>query len=263
MASVRLRPPHIERHTPTPRRPARWAAPLVLAAILACEAAPRAQEEQGPYRSEVDEGLGIAVAIVVDNSGSMEDGAPGDGQPKYEVAREAVREMLAATDSFVASRPDLPVKVALFHFAGRAEVVLPVQPYDAALVSEALDRIPFPDGSTAIGRAMRLATEELYRSGVFRKYMVVITDGENTAGPDPAEEAAVIHRRSGRSVRMHFVAFDTDPAKFGFLREVDGGVLAAADAASLREGLDELYRREILAEAPKVEPPPQEPDSAR
>jgi len=46
--------------------------------------------DDAPYQAEVDEGVGAAVAILVDTSGSMKEPAPGDSRPKYVVAREAL-----------------------------------------------------------------------------------------------------------------------------------------------------------------------------
>jgi Mg-chelatase subunit ChlD len=189
------------------------------------------------------------VVIVLDNSGSMEGPAAGDAEPKYRVARRSLQEMLAVTDSFSALNPELPVKVGLFWFSGNVRRVLPIEPYNPARVTEALSQIPEPNGSTAIGTAMHAAREELYRSGTFRKHMVVITDGENTDGPSPSSVGREIFRYSEGSVQLHFVAFDTDPGKFGFLSEVDGTLLAASNADLLRSGLDELYRTGILAES--------------
>ena len=213
-------------------------------------------EPAGPYVSEVDEGLGIAVVIVLDNSGSMERPAAGDTEPKFQVARRSIEEMLAVTDSFSALNPELPVKVGLFWFSGNVRRVLPIELYDPARVTEAVSQIPGPDGATAIGTAMHAAREELYRSGVFRKHMVVITDGENTDGPSPSAVAREIFRYSEGSVQLHFVALDTDPEKFGFLSGVDGTLLAASNADLLRSRLDQLYRTGILAESMEgVEPP--------
>src|SRR5206468_8590771 len=65
--------------------------------------------DAAPYQAEVEEGLGAAVAILIDTSGSMRDNAPGDTRPKYVVAEEALEAMLDATDAFVARRPDFPI----------------------------------------------------------------------------------------------------------------------------------------------------------
>src|SRR5690349_4955533 len=66
-----------------------------------------------PYQAEVDEGIGAALAILVDTSGSMKERAPGDSRPKYVVAQEALEAMLDATDAFVARRPDFPIKIGV------------------------------------------------------------------------------------------------------------------------------------------------------
>ena len=95
---------------------------------------------------------------------------------------------------------------------------------------------------------MTVARPELYRGGTYRKYLIVVTDGENTTGRDPARVARRIYRKSEGAVQIYFVAFDTDPASFSFLKEVGGDVLAAGNGAELRSALDEIYQGKILAE---------------
>ena len=51
-------------------------------------------------------------------------------------------------------------------------------------------------------------------------------------------------------MQIYFVAFDTSPEKFAFLKEVGGDVLGAGTGAELRKALDDVYRGKILAEAP-------------
>lgn len=201
------------------------------------------------YRSAGDEGLGAAVAIVIDNSGSMNEPAQGDSRPKYLVAREAVAEMLAATDSFAVSHPDFPVKVGLYRFASGVTRVVNIQPYDREALRAALLGMPLPNGGTAIGEALDAARRDLYGAGVIRKYILVITDGENTMGRAPEKVAREIARRSEGAVRMHFVAFDVDADKFSFVRDLHGEVLGAGNAIALRASLDTIYRGKILAEA--------------
>ena len=206
-------------------------------------------ESSAPYQAEVDEGLGAAVAILVDTSGSMDEEAPGDSRPKYIVAREALETMLAATDAFVAKRPDFPIKIGIYSFSSHVTTELPIQPYNEVAVRGALSRLPEPGGGTAIGEAMRAARPDLYRAGVFRKYLLVVTDGENTAGRSPDDIARDIFRKSEGAVQTYFVAFDTDPGKFAFLKDVGGDVIAAGSGAELRMALDGVYQGKILAEA--------------
>jgi hypothetical protein len=113
----------------------------------------------------------------------------------------------------------------------------------------ALDAMPEPDGGTAIGNAMDEARADLYRAGTFRKYILVVTDGENTTGRSPRRVAQEINRRSEGAVRMYFVAFDIDADRFAFLRDVRGEVVGARNGDALRERLDEIYRGKILSEA--------------
>jgi Mg-chelatase subunit ChlD len=205
--------------------------------------------EEAPYQAEIEEGVGAAVAILIDTSGSMENRAPGDTRSKYLVALAAVAEMLDATDAFLERRPDFAIRVAVLSFASQPWRILPIQPYDPEAVRQGLARVPQPGGGTAIGEAMRAARPELYRSGVYRKYLVVVTDGENTSGRRPSHVAREIHRKSEGAVQVYFVAFDTSAAKFSFLQEVGGEVIPARNAEQLRAALDEIYQGKILAEA--------------
>ena len=236
-------------------------APALLSLILllpACEpelasdepaSRPPSARSNEPYRSEVQEGLGVALDIVLDNSGSMADTARGDPRPKYIVAREAIERMLDATDSAVAKRPDFPVVIALHAFTDEVRTVLPMQPYNRDSVSAALARVPRPGGGTAIGRGIDEARKALYRSGVYRKNILVVTDGENTSGPSPSSVAREVFERSEGGVRLYFVAFDVDAAKFSFVHLVKGEVIGAANARALGAALDSLYQGRVLAEA--------------
>ena len=233
------------------------AAAALLPAMLACDANRRANrdadaERAAPYQADVEEGLGAAVAILVDTSGSMKDDVPGDSRPKFVVAREALETMLDATDAFVARRPDFPIKIGIYSFSSGVSTQLPIQAYDRAAIRDALTRLPRPGGGTAIGEAMRAARPDLYRAGVFRKYLLVLTDGMNTSGRSPDAVARDIFRRSDGAVQIHFVAFDTDPQKFAFLKGVGGDVIGAGNSAELRTALDGVYQGRILAEAATV-----------
>jgi Mg-chelatase subunit ChlD len=232
----------------------------LLAIASACDTRQRGQrpgnvppadeaESAAPYQAEVEEGLGAAVAILVDTSGSMRETAPGDTRPKYAVAQEALAAMLDATDAFVKKRPDFPIKIGIYSFSSGASVRLPIQPYDRELVRSTVARLPRPGGGTAIGEALRTASPDLYRAGVFRKYLLVVTDGENTAGRNPEDVARDIFRKSEGAVQIYFVAFDTSPEKFAFLKQVGGDVIGAGGGAELRTALDGIYQGKILAEA--------------
>ena len=210
----------------------------------------RSEEDAAPYQASVDEGLGAAVAILIDTSGSMREKAAGDNRPKYVVAHEAIEAMLDATDAFVKKRPDFPIKVGIYSFSSNVRTLRPIQSYDRAAIRQALDDLPRPGGGTAIGEALREARPDLYRAGVFRKYLLVVTDGDNTSGRDPEAVAREIFSKSQGAVQVYFVAFDTTPQKFAFLKEVGGDVIGAGTGDELHKALDGIYQGKILAEAP-------------
>jgi Mg-chelatase subunit ChlD len=212
--------------------------------------------DDAPYQAEVDEGVGAAVAILVDTSGSMKEPAPGDTRPKYVVAKEALEAMLDATDAFIARRPDFPIKIGVYTFSSSVRVQRPIQLYDKAAVRATIENLPRPGGGTAIGDAMREARPDLYRAGVFRKYLLVVTDGDNTNGRAPDEVAREIFRKSEGAVQTYFVAFDTSPEKFAFLKQAGGDVIGAGTGAELKTALDGIYQGKILAEAPGGEREP-------
>ena len=233
------------------------AATLALLLLAGCgpnrrrdrEAAQDPSAAEAPYQAEVEEGLGAAVAILVDTSGSMKERAPGDSRPKYVVAQEALEAMLDATDAFVSKRPDFPIKIGIYTFSSSVRTQRPIQPYDRVALRATIENLPRPGGGTAIGEALREARPDLYRAGVFRKYLLVVTDGENTNGRAPDEVARDIFRKSEGAVQIYFVAFDTSPQKFAFLKEVGGDVIGASSAPELRAALDGIYQGKILAEA--------------
>jgi Mg-chelatase subunit ChlD len=258
----------------TLERTFRWTAWASVAAVLvlplmllACDSRARrersakgsaapAPDSSAPYQAEVDESLGAAVAILVDTSGSMKDRAPGDSRPKYAVAQDSIEAMLDATDAFVKRRPDFPIKIGLYSFSSSVRTLLPIQPYHRGALHRALSSLPGPGGGTAIGDALREARPDLYRAGVFRKYLLVVTDGENTRGRAPDDVARDIWEKSGHGVQVYFVAFDTSPDKFAFLKEVGGDVIGAGTGAELRTALDGIYQGKILAEAAGAEREP-------
>jgi Mg-chelatase subunit ChlD len=246
--------------------PGLWAG-LSVSVILGCQpaghrndapaaAARDRAESDAPYQAEVEEGLGAAVAILVDTSGSMKDRAAGDSRPKYVVAHEALEAMLDATDAFIARRPDFPIKIGVYSFASSVRTLRPIGPYDRSAVRSTLAMLPRPGGGTAIGDAMRAARPDLYRAGVFRKYLLVVTDGENTNGRNPDDVAREIWRKSEGGVQTYFVAFDTGAEKFAFLKDVGGEAIAAGTGPELRAALDGIYQGKILAEAVDVEREP-------
>lgn len=224
---------------------------LVSLSLLAGACRCGARAPQPHYVSEVPEGPGAAVAILVDVSGSMLE-RWGDA-PKAEAARAALAEALDATAEFRELHPDRPVKVGVIAFSDDVQEIMPIADYDAERVRTALDAIPSTAGRTAIGRALDTARAALYRSGSIRKYILVITDGENNRGPDPEDVMREISQRSQGAVSISLVAVDVNPAAYAFVRELGGDLLSPQDPAALRAAVQQIYEGKILAEAADAE----------
>ena len=141
--------------------------------------------------------LGISIAIAVDSSGSMANEPSSGGDPKYVQAAAALQTVAGYLESLAASKGDMRLKVALLRFSGTVSTVLPLTELDA----EGLERLKaacipdnfVPQGGTAIGLAMERGAEILAQSGTIFNSLIVITDGENTINPEPADVMKAIY----------------------------------------------------------------------
>jgi Mg-chelatase subunit ChlD len=212
----------------------------------------------GPYQIDLfkaDPREGTAVVILVDTSGSMRLAVRGGGgrmRPKNEIAKDALVQILQHTGKWKKEHPQANLQMGIYHFSSVVAEVLPMGDFNEAKARAALNKIPPPSGGTAIGTALEDAFKALYRSGCLRKFVVCITDGENTAGPAPDWIARQLFSRTGGEVELHFVAFDTSASQFKFLNDVNGHVVEASDGDQLRTELTKIYEKRILVE--KEEP---------
>ncbi len=202
--------------------------------------------------------LCTAVVILIDTSGSMGESVSdrGDQQrPKHVIAREALARIVDYTAQWQQQHTDRVLNLAICRFSDSVSPVLPGADFDAQPARDAVQRIPGPGGGTAIGLALQEGFKALYASGCVRKYVICITDGENTVGPAPSGIAQQLYAQTGGEVELHFVAFDTSAAQFDFLKKVNGFVVAAAGGEQLRQRLTEIYEKRILAESMAEEAP--------
>jgi Mg-chelatase subunit ChlD len=199
---------------------------------------------------------GLAAAIVIDVSGSMNEdvkGESGRNEPKIAIARRAAQDLVDQFARYAEERKEEPVLLGLYEFSERSNVadcrpIVPMGPPDRTRASSALGVIR-ADGGTPIGNAMITAKRELDATGLTRRHLLVVTDGENTGGVAPDLVTAAIGRRpESERPSIYFVAFDVEAAKFGGVRDAGGLVLAASNAKELNETLDSLLRGKILVE---------------
>ena len=201
---------------------------------------------------------GIAAAILVDTSGSMGERvqeADGSRRQKIEIARRAALNLVQQFDGFAREHTDQVIYVGIYEFSGRergpsARPVVKLGPPDPAVAERAISKMTF-EGSTPIGDAMILAKRDIDATGLSKRHILVITDGENNRGYSPENVTQVISNLAEEDrASIYFVAFDVAAAKFNSVRDSGGLVLAASNESDLKTTLDYLLTGKILAEQP-------------
>lgn len=196
---------------------------------------------------------GLAAAILIDTSGSMDRRAPDSaGETKLEVARRAAMDLVDQFAKYAADHKNEPVLLGIFEFSGRAgedsREVVPMAPPDRDRAARAIADMR-ADGGTPIGSAMIRAKRALDATGLTRRHLLVVTDGENTDGHEPGDVTAAIGRRPPEErPSIYFVAFDIAANRFNQVRDAGGLVLGAATGKELGSTLDALLTGKILIE---------------
>jgi hypothetical protein len=240
---------------------------FVLAAVGGCaweSASPEERRARADLR--IDEQLtptaqlpaqreGIAAAILVDVSGSMNDrveGQDGREERKIVIARRAARDLVDQFAKYAEAHPGEPVVLGLYEFSERSGAdcrpVMPMGPPDLARAEAALAKMR-ADGGTPIGNALVVGKRELDATGLTRRHLLVVTDGENTTGLAPERVVERIGQRpEAERPSLYFVAFDIAAERFDKVRDAGMLVLGAANAKELTSTLDSLLTGNILIE---------------
>ncbi|HVA36437.1 MAG TPA: VWA domain-containing protein [Candidatus Dormibacteraeota bacterium] len=157
----------------------------------------------------------VHAVVCIDTSGSM--GANDFTPTRADAARAAARRFVEALPS--------GTRVAVVAFSTTAQVVQ-TPTADRGEQLAALQRIPAPNGATAIGSALATAASLLPARG--RRAIVLLTDGVNNRPPDPLKVAREIGKR-GVVVDTVGIGSNTSTATIPGTNEI-----ATFDAAALR-----------------------------
>lgn len=187
--------------------------------------------------------VGGAVEIILDASGSMLQRM--EGQRKIEIARAVLTDLV---------NQELPsgAPVALRVFGNReadscrTDLEIPLQPLDRAAATQILQGITAINlARTPIADSLGKVAEDL-AGATGTRVVVLVTDGEETCGGDPAQVIAGL-RGQGYDVRVNIVGFDVaDPALQALFQQwatAGGGIyLNAANAAELGNAIVQAVR---------------------
>jgi Ca-activated chloride channel homolog len=136
----------------------------------------------------------VTVMLCIDTSGSMR---ATDLQPsRADAATAAARAFL--------DRVPAGTRVGIVTFATQAVLLQPASD-DLDAVRAALERVPPPNGATAIGDALVLAAQQLPTHGT--RAIVLMTDGVNNRGVDPV---AAARQAAAGGVTIHTVGVGTN-----------------------------------------------------
>ncbi len=183
-----------------------------------------------------------AVEIILDASGSMTEWL-GD-TTRFEAARTSLQNI---TENVL---PDgTPIAVRVFgniegNYSCRTDLMIPYQPLDrAAMASFLADVEPQFNANTPIADSLARVQFDLADAGDLERIVVLLTDGKETCGGDPAAQIQKL-RDSGIAVQVNIVglAITDDALKAEFERwaEIGGGqYFDAADPGRLAEVLGE------------------------
>jgi hypothetical protein len=211
---------------------------------------------------------GIALAIVYDTSGSMNDPVKdehGSPAPKFRIANRALiaiadRIQAFATNSSTGTPRKIQAELLTFQ-KGRPHVAMPLAPFNAEALKSWAGNFSSPDGGTPLGDSLNTAAGALLRSGLSHKHVLFITDGMNTMGPEPATVLAKLQQEAIQkqtSVSVHFVAFDVDDKVFNGVKKLGATVVAASNENQLNAQLGFILEKKILLED-EESPAPKKP----
>jgi von Willebrand factor type A domain len=213
---------------------------------------------QGAPRLVAAEEEGVAIAIVYDTSGSMREpvrNSEGGLSPKYVIANRALITIAKQIQTFAtnsATGAPRRIQTALFTFdLQNAKEVIKMGPFDAAALQNWARNFAAPSGNTPLGNALNAAGQAVLASPLSRKHVLVITDGINTAGPQPAAVLPKLKQQAEQNhagLSVHFVAFDVDAKVFDPVKKLGATVVGAADEKQLNTQLDFILQRKILLE---------------
>jgi hypothetical protein len=183
-----------------------------------------------------------AIEIILDASGSMLQKLGPDR--RIDIARRTLHKLVGTT---------IPAGTPFaFRVFGRevdscqTDLDVPVAPLNPAAVQARINALVAKNGAkTPIGASLDKAADDL-RSVTGEKLIVLVTDGEETCGGDPAAAIANL-RKAGVTTRVSIVGFALDDATLAatFRRWSDAGGGAffdAKDAAGLDQSLADALR---------------------
>jgi hypothetical protein len=140
----------------------------------------------------------------------------------------------------------------LFVFSGdTARPAIPFGPFNPDALRDFAAKFTNPNGNTPLGNSLTVAAKTVLDSPLPRKHILVITDGMNTAGPQPSVIMPRLKKDAQAkqtSLSVHFVAFDVAATTFDAVKKLGATVVGAEDEKQLNSQLNYILQEKILLE---------------
>ncbi len=164
----------------------------------------RADKAEAPYQAAVEEGVGAAVAILVDTSGSMRT-MPGDARPKPCVARRRSNDARRDRRVLLRQTTDFPIKIGIYQFFAVTSAAAADAPYDDHQIRGALHTRCRGPASVPPSAMRCVGTPGTLPRGCLPEVSVlVVTNGSTPRGRSPDTSRATSFARAAapcRSIR--------------------------------------------------------------
>ncbi len=207
-----------------------WARFVALGLLIVALARPQLGEDEFRVNTE-----GIAIEMCIDRSGSMlalDFSTEAARMTRLTAVKRAFHDFVAGNDR-VDGRPD--DLIGLIVFGGFADAICP-QTLDHGTLLKLLDTVEVPEPirdrfgnvnaelesffqqerMTAIGDAVALAVDRLRGLATTTKIIILLSDGENTAGVVKPEDAAKVAKECG--IKIYAIGIGrTGNAPFEFI----------------------------------------------
>ena len=123
------------------------------------------------------------IAFIFDTSGSMWDKV--GGEHKIDQARNNLEAMLVGMRDYHEKMQN--VKAGLFYFDNEVvSCAVPIADFNYVTLSDAINHLK-ASGGTPLGVALAYAERKLDENGSGQKNIILLTDGANSSGKNPAE----------------------------------------------------------------------------
>ncbi|GHF32656.1 hypothetical protein HNQ07_000371 [Deinococcus metalli] len=139
----------------------------------------------------------LALALVLDKSGSMNEGV-GGGITKLDLIKSA------ALNSALLLSPQSDVTVIAFDSSPKVAVPL-TRATNVAVIRAQISRIE-AEGGTVVKRALDASLKELLKSGASRKHLILLTDGVDGGIFSPDEYRRLIRRMRATGITVSTVS---------------------------------------------------------